>query len=354
MTGPGYVKTLHDDPATGKAGRATLFATPRSGGQGLCFLGDDLLITADHWLSRYRDADGDGRADGAPERIIPLATAEHGGHAIRKGPDGWIYAIAGNDAGIDGRHVGTPGSPVARPVAGGIVRLSPDLKICEVVAHGFRNPYDFDFNPLGRPLHLRQATASRTRSTSPGTRRPGPSTLAEEGGHHGWRLKGYSAAAFSPLASTLFDAIPPLADPRPRLPPRASSAIATPGSHRLIATASSSPTGRSVGSISCPSGRPPRRIRPARKSSSSRSAATASPRPTSASPQTATCSSASAAGRRAAPSTGSRPRRGASLPGNRPQTSTASSPPRNRSTPGRATAGSRSPAGSARALSKWR
>ena len=30
----------------------------------------------------------DGKADGPPERFIPLVFAEHGGHAMRKGPDG--------------------------------------------------------------------------------------------------------------------------------------------------------------------------------------------------------------------------------------------------------------------------
>ena len=149
VTGPGYVKILHTDPKTGRASHATLFATPKSGGQGLCFLGDDLLITADHWLARYRDSDHDGRADGGPEPILPFATAEHGGHAIRQGPDGFIYVIGGNDAGIDARHITVDNSPVIQPEAGGIVRLSPDLKTSEVIAHGFRNPYDFDFNSRG-------------------------------------------------------------------------------------------------------------------------------------------------------------------------------------------------------------
>lgn len=207
VTGPGYVKILHDDSATGRAGNATIFATPRSGGMGMCFVGDDLLITADHWLLRYRDADGDGRADGPPEKIIPLATGEHGGHAIRTGPDGWIYVIGGNDAGIDSRHVGTPESPVVKPVAGSIVRLSPDLKTCEVVAHGFRNPYDFDFNARGdlftydsdceRDIHLPWYTPTRAFHVA-------------EGGHHGWRLTGYQRSF--PRSPDLFDAIPPLAD----------------------------------------------------------------------------------------------------------------------------------------------
>lgn len=174
---------------------------------GLCYVGDDLLITADHWLSRYRDADGDGKADGPPERIVPLATAEHGGHAIRKGPDGWLYVIAGNDAGIDARHVGSAESPVAKPVAGGILRLSPDLKTCEVVAHGFRNPYDFDFNARG-DIFTYDSDCERDENLPWYT--PTRAFHVAEGGHHGWRLKGYQRSF--PRSPDLFDAIPPLAD----------------------------------------------------------------------------------------------------------------------------------------------
>jgi putative membrane-bound dehydrogenase-like protein len=205
VTAPGYVKTLHE--TGGKVTRTTVYATPRSGGMGMCFLGDDLLITADNWLLRYRDKDGDGQADGPPERIIPLATGEHGGHAIRVGPDGWIYVIGGNDAGIDSRHVGTPTSPVKKPVAGAIVRLSPDLKTCEVVAHGFRNPYDFDFNARG-DLFTYDSDCERDEFLPWYT--PTRAFHVAEAGHHGWRLKGYLRS----FARTpdLFDTIPPFAD----------------------------------------------------------------------------------------------------------------------------------------------
>ena len=91
VTSRGYVKTLHDDDGDGKADRATLFAETPTGGMGLCFDGNDLFFCGDGWFSRYRDADADGRADGPPERFVPLAFTEHGGHAMRKGPDGWWY-----------------------------------------------------------------------------------------------------------------------------------------------------------------------------------------------------------------------------------------------------------------------
>src|SRR5947209_14522197 len=40
-------------------------------------------------------------------------------------------------------------SPVRSPIAGGVVRLSPDFKQVEVVADGYRNPFGFDFNGDG-------------------------------------------------------------------------------------------------------------------------------------------------------------------------------------------------------------
>src|SRR5260370_619740 len=73
VTGPGYVKVLHGND---KAENATIFATPPTGGMGLCFDGNDLLYCGDGWLSRYRDRTGKGQADGPPEHIIPLAFAE--------------------------------------------------------------------------------------------------------------------------------------------------------------------------------------------------------------------------------------------------------------------------------------
>ncbi len=207
VTGPGYVKTLHGDPKLGRATHASTFATPKSGGMGLCFDGNDLLITADNSLSRYRDANADGVTDGPPEHILPLATAEHGGHAIRKGPDGSFYVIGGNDAGIDARHVSSKLSPIQRPEAGAIVCLSPDLKTSEVIAHGFRNPYDFDFNSRG-DLFAYDSDCERDEFLPWST----PTRLFHVaiGGHHGWRLKGYTRSfARRP---DLFDTIGPVVD----------------------------------------------------------------------------------------------------------------------------------------------
>jgi putative membrane-bound dehydrogenase-like protein len=188
VTSQGWIKILEDSNGDGKADKATRFATTNSGGMGMCFDGNDLLFSGDNGLWRYRDADGDGKADGPPERISRYATGEHGHHAIRKGPDGWWYLIGGNDATIGKEHVTLPDSPVRQPHTGAIVRYSPDFKQSEVIAHGFRNPYDFDFNAWGdlftydsdceRDYFLPWYTPTRIYHVGYGM-------------HHGWRLTGY-------------------------------------------------------------------------------------------------------------------------------------------------------------------
>lgn len=202
VTGPGYIKILHDDNVDGRADRSTLFATTGTGGMGLCFDGNDLLFMGDGWLSRYRDADGDGRADGTPERIAPFAYGEHGGHAIRKGPDGWWYVIGGNDAKIDGNFVTTASSPVKTLQCGAIVRFSPNFTEREVVAHGFRNPYDFDFDRNG-DLFTYDSDCERDELLPWGS--PTRIFQVAVGAHHGWRLPGYQRS--HPVPDDMIDAV---------------------------------------------------------------------------------------------------------------------------------------------------
>jgi putative membrane-bound dehydrogenase-like protein len=188
VTTRGSIKTLEDTDRDGKADKATLFATTRTGGMGLCFDGSDLLFCGDGWLSRYRDADADGHADGSPERIVPLAFAEHGGHAMRKGPDGWWYVIGGNDSVINGRHASLASSPIRNPEAGAVLRLPPDLNGCEIIAHGFRNPYDFDFNAAG-DLFTYDSDVERDAFLPWYS----PTRIYHVGyaSHHGWRVTGF-------------------------------------------------------------------------------------------------------------------------------------------------------------------
>src|SRR5687767_1311743 len=107
------IRVLVDEDSDGEADDFITFATVQRGVMGMCFDGTSLYVAADGWFSRYDDANGDGVADGPPEKLIPLALGEHGGHAMRKGPDGWWYLIGGNDTGFTTeKHATLANSPI--------------------------------------------------------------------------------------------------------------------------------------------------------------------------------------------------------------------------------------------------
>lgn len=150
VSGPGYIRILIDQDGDGRADQARTFAEPTAGAQGMFFHGRDLLCTVDGGLVRYRDRDGDDRADGPPQVFLRIKTGgEHDAHALRRGPDGWWYLLVGNSGGVTGRYITTTTSPVPQPRAGALLRLSPDLASGEVFAHGLRNAYDFTFDAVG-------------------------------------------------------------------------------------------------------------------------------------------------------------------------------------------------------------
>jgi putative membrane-bound dehydrogenase-like protein len=183
------IRTLSDDDGDGEADRTVEFAKVERGVMGMCFDGNFLYAAADGWLERFEDADGDGVADGAPQRLVPLGFGEHGGHAMRKGPDGWWYLMGGNDTGFTTeKHVTIAGSPIQKPEAGALLRLTPDGGQSEIIAHGFRNPYDFDFNALGDIFtYDSDVEADNFLPWYFPTR----IYHAGYGQHHGWRLTGY-------------------------------------------------------------------------------------------------------------------------------------------------------------------
>ncbi len=199
VAGKDYVKILHDTDGDGKADKATLFVkASKSGAHGMYFDGPDLMLNGDGGIRRWRDTDGDGVADGEPEFWLRTERdGDHSANGIVKGPDGWFYLICGNDAGISSEHAQLPGSPIKQVNAGALVRISPDGKTSEVLAHGFRNPYDLDFHPLGR-VFTYDADGERDHHLPwySGTRIFDIAT----GAHHGWVLKGWGHAWNRPSA----------------------------------------------------------------------------------------------------------------------------------------------------------
>jgi putative membrane-bound dehydrogenase-like protein len=183
------IRTLVDDDGDNEADRAIEFARVSRGVMGMCFDGTSLFVSADGWLQRYEDANGDSVADGPPQRLVPLALAEHGGHAMRKGPDGWWYLIGGNDTGFTAdKHATLADSPITKPEAGALLRLTPDASRAEIIAHGFRNPYDFDFSIEGDVFTY---DSDVERDAFLPWYMPTRVYHVGYGQHHGWRLPGY-------------------------------------------------------------------------------------------------------------------------------------------------------------------
>ncbi len=151
VSGAGYVRILVDADNDGRAESFKEYSSePKSGAQGMFFYGRDLICLGDAGLLRYTDTDGDDKADGAPQVFVKLNSGgEHDAHAIRKGPDGWWYLICGNMAGVNEKYNTLPNAPVKTPRAGTMMRFTPDLTKGEIIAHGLRNAYDFDFNVFG-------------------------------------------------------------------------------------------------------------------------------------------------------------------------------------------------------------
>jgi putative heme-binding domain-containing protein len=207
VAGRGYLRTLIDDDGDGKADRAVEISdTPKDGAMGLLWEGDTLWAVGDGGLRRFQIGP-DGKAVGPSELVYKLKTGgEHDAHALRRGPDGCLYWLCGNDTAVSSKDAG-PLSPIRDPVAGAVLRLSPDLKTCEIVADGYRNPYGFDFNGDGelftfdsdneRCIGLPWYEGCRLYHVIPG-------------GHYGWLAP--QRAAFWRLPPYFPDVVPPLAD----------------------------------------------------------------------------------------------------------------------------------------------
>jgi putative membrane-bound dehydrogenase-like protein len=165
---------LSDTDNNGIHDRVTDYCDKVQNVQGLLALGSRVFAVGDGpdgpALYRLRDGDRDGVAEECTKLIgFRGSKGEHGPHAVRLGPDGYLYVIVGDFARADAtptvrspyhrwyegdlvqpRFEDAGGHEVGIPAPGGtIFRTNADGTFVEVVAGGLRNAYDFAFDRSG-------------------------------------------------------------------------------------------------------------------------------------------------------------------------------------------------------------
>lgn len=179
---------LVDEDGDGTADSRKEFAKGFNSIQGLAWNGGDLWVGNAPDLTLVRDLDGDDEADEYIRIYTDLGNLEHGVHGLNFAPDGMLYFSKGNSKGLTQLPdrlapqpfrelwgvVTPPGTPDFPPpvkftkdsyqrnyhdpsddwgLSGGVLRCEADGSGLEIVARGFRNPWDicFDdgFNWLG-------------------------------------------------------------------------------------------------------------------------------------------------------------------------------------------------------------
>ena len=181
------VDLLLDDDGDGKIDRKKIFAEGFNSIQGLCWKGNDLWVANAPDLTIVRDLDGDDEADQYLRVYTGLGNLEHSLHGLNFGPDGKLYMSKGNSKGYNRLDQLAPkpfrelwglrspeGALDYTPIEvytkseykrkyhtppddwgqqGGILRCDSNGRNLEIVARGFRNPWDIafddEFNWLG-------------------------------------------------------------------------------------------------------------------------------------------------------------------------------------------------------------
>ena len=198
VSGPGYIRLLLDRDQDGiYDATETIVNSPSHGAHGLCVDGDLLYYVGDNGVWRI-DLIGPGEQENAkPVRVLEIKTGgEHDAHALRKGPDGFWYLIAGNGTQGSFQLQNVESTLVPNPRAGVIWRISGDWKQREVWAQGFRNAYDFDFAP-GKTIDTFDSDGERDVSLP--WYRPTRVFRVQQGQDAGWISRSWKRANVDPL-----------------------------------------------------------------------------------------------------------------------------------------------------------
>jgi len=229
-SGPRYLCELLDQDSDGiYDARRLIVEAPSHGAHGLCVDGDALYYVGDNGVWKIDQFASESGGKLKPERVLEIKTGgEHDAHALRKGPDGFWYLIAGNGTkGSFGlQNVKDPRIP--SPRAGVIWRISPDWSKREVWAEGFRNAYDFDFGP-GQTIDTFDSDGERDISLP--WYRPTRVFRVRHGQDAGWVSRSWKRSNADPLMPTVLAELGRgsptgvLRSPGKRLPERFQSGV---------------------------------------------------------------------------------------------------------------------------------
>ena len=113
--------------------------------RGIAFIGDAVYVSVRQKIIRLRDTTGTGAADESVEIATDLpeqAHLLHRNNGLAVGPDGLLYVAVGSTS--------NQGELPETELSGTILRIAPDGSRVQVVARGFRNPFDLAFAPDGQ------------------------------------------------------------------------------------------------------------------------------------------------------------------------------------------------------------
>ncbi|WP_298869344.1 PVC-type heme-binding CxxCH protein [uncultured Gimesia sp.] len=155
------IVVLEDTNGDGKSDKTTVFyqGPELDGSQGICVLGNQVIVAAPPNVFLFTDENNDNKAD-KKELLFTVTGGEHdhSAHAAIFGPDGKLYWNFGNSAKQVFDSAGKPmlesnGRPVldnGKPYWGGMVfRCNLDGSDFEVLGHNFRNNYEITVDSFG-------------------------------------------------------------------------------------------------------------------------------------------------------------------------------------------------------------
>ncbi len=185
------IRLLEDTQRTGKANRATIFATGFNSAEagiaaGVLPFHGSVYFADIPGLYLLKDTNHDGIADVRKELIdgfgVHIAFLGHDLHGLRVGPDHKLYFSIG-DRGTNAKSL-VDGSSVSLPDTGAVFRCNLDGSHFEVFAYGLRNPQQLVFDDFGDLM---------AGDNNPDYGDPARFVYVVDGGDSGWR-EGYQSA----------------------------------------------------------------------------------------------------------------------------------------------------------------